>query len=105
MPQAIIPKNLVIFVNYKIRSMEAFLSFIFWCILIFYVAGIAGRWLLRRWLRNKARQFEQAAAGNHAVPGEGRRREGEVTVERIDPRQKHVNSKVGEYVEYEEVKE
>lgn len=82
--------------------MEGFWAFIFWCILIFYVGGIVVRWLLRRWIRKKAEQF-QAGYGAGTPPPRSKKHEGDVTVERIEVKEKQVSGKVGEYVEYEEV--
>ena len=96
--------------------MEAFLSFLFFLILGFYVVGALGRWLLRRWIGKKQQEFAERFGG--ASGGEFRGyswnfgartrrpspREGEVTVQQISrvPK-KRVSGTVGDYVEFEEV--
>lgn len=96
--------------------MEAFLSFLFFLILGFYVVGVLGRWLLRRWIGKKQQEFAERFGGAFSGGGRGyswnsgartRRpspREGEVTVQQVSRApEKRVSSTVGDYVEFEEV--
>lgn len=86
----------------------AFLKFVFWFLLVLYLLALAGRLLLRYFLRTKVRQFEQQMGQQQQAQGRrqkarGERPEGEVTIERIDVKEKQVNRRVGEYVDYQEV--
>ncbi len=80
-----------------------FLEFIFWCIVVVYALGLAGRLLLRWYVRRKQREFAERV--DTQQKRQGRRPEGQVTVRQTGRREKHVNRSVGEYVEYEEVQE
>ena len=77
--------------------MDSVLSFIFFLIVGFYLAGLLGRLLLRRWIIRKQKEFEQ---GGNPKP----KPEGKVTVEQTRMTQKRVSGDVGDYVEYEEIK-
>lgn len=107
--------------------MEEVLGVIFSIILIFWVLGIIGRMFLRYWVVKKQRQMEQqmrdgGAGGSFQSfgggnfrgfystfsgrPGEPQRSskpEGEVTIEKSE-QTKATNHKIGEYVDFEEVK-
>ena len=77
--------------------MDSVLSFIFFLIVGFYLAGLLGRLLLRRWIIRKQKEFEQG--GNpffrtYTWGGGGHSR----------MTQKRVSGDVGDYVEYEEIK-
>lgn len=94
--------------------MDTILSFILFLIIGFYLAGLLGRLLLRRWLVRKQKEFEQGGNpffrtytwGSGTNREESRRRpEGKVTIEQTRIIEKQVSGEVGEYVEYEEVKE
>ncbi|MCD8073031.1 MAG: DUF4834 family protein [Alistipes sp.] len=97
--------------------METFLSFILISILVIYLAAQLGKWLLRRWILRKqkefAEQFGRQAGGFGGFYGEpngkSRRREasgeGEIKVQRTRREVKNVRPKVGDYVDFEEVKE
>ena len=86
-----------------------FLTFIFLAIFGIWLLGIVGRFVLRTWLRNKQRQFEQqfggGAAGGRSAGSRRRdnRREGDVSVQQTTHVEKKVNKSVGDYVEFEEV--
>lgn len=98
--------------------MEAILTVIFVIIASFYLLGLAGRILLRYWIRKKQREFaenfgegqggftfKQYTWGGRPAGSRSQRsaRTGEVRVEETRRVEKRVNNKVGEYVEYEEV--
>lgn len=52
--------------------MDSVLSFIFFLIVGFYLAGLLGRLLLRRWIIRKQKEFEQGGNPFSApTPGEG----------------------------------
>lgn len=94
--------------------MDTILSFILFLIIGFYLARLLGRLLLRRWLVRKQKEFEQGGNpffrtytwGSGTNREEPRRRpEGKVTIEQTRIIEKQVSGEVGEYVEYEEVKE
>ncbi|MCD7970336.1 MAG: DUF4834 family protein [Alistipes sp.] len=98
--------------------METFLTFIFVTVLVLYLAGQLGKWLLRRWILRKQREFaekfgEQAAGFGQAYTwstGTRRQRqsataEGEIRVQRTRREEKKARGQIGEYVDFEEVKE
>ena len=92
--------------------MEFILSFIVITVLAFYLFGALGRALLGYWIRKKQQKFAQNGAGPFFQWRSGgnpnprpERREGEVTVEQTRVSQRKVKGGVGDYVEYEEVKE
>ncbi len=70
------------------------LAFFFWFFVALYLLRLVARVVLRGFL---ARHFRQQA------PEPRRKKEGEVTIERIDTPEKKVDKKVGEYVEFEEI--
>lgn len=93
--------------------------------LAFYLLGIAGRLLLRYWVRRKMKQFGAGevpgggffyrtwSAGNGfsgrtgsagRPSGRSASREGEVIVTQTEYARKKVRESVGEYVEYEEIR-
>lgn len=101
-----------------------FLKFLFFLIAGFYLLGYIGSLLFRWWVLKKQREFQQnkdnnagsfysrtytwGANGNQAqgARSEGRsQKEGEIHVDKISQNEKKVNSKVGDYVDFEEVKE
>lgn len=86
--------------------MGGFLTFIFWCIVIFWLLGIVGRLLLRGFINRASRQYDERtrAARSNQRP-RTRTREGEVRVENLNRKEKKVDGSVGEYVDYEEIKE
>ena len=92
--------------------MEFILSFIVITVLAFYLFGVLGRALLGYWIRKKQQEFAQNGAGPFFQWRSGgnpqprtERREGEVTVEQTRVSQRKVKGGVGDYIEYEEVKE
>ena len=88
--------------------MEAFLSVIFIIIIGFYLAGMLGRWLLRYWITKKLgnmQGFGGNPGGRNAERDGECRKEGEVHIDRRRASAKRVSSQVGDYVDYEEVKD
>lgn len=94
--------------------MDGILSFILFLIIGFYVAGLIGRVLLRRWIMRKQKEFEQGGnpffraytwSGNQTRNDSQRKPEGKVTVEQTRVTEKRVSGEVGDYVDYEEIKE
>jgi len=88
----------------------AFLRFIFFTVLIFYILGFIGRTVLRVWVRRRQEEFSQAA--QHArqrtekARAKARREEGRITIsDTHTATRKAVSDSVGEYIEYEEVTE
>ncbi len=101
-------------------DMEGFLTFIFFFIVTVYVLGLLGRMFLRYWLHKKQKEFEEQfgqngggftyrqytwGRGANRQRQENRKREGEVSVQRPAVETKKVNRDVGEYVDFEEIKE
>lgn len=89
--------------------MDKFLSFIFYTIITLWLLGLLGRWLMRRWLRKKQREFsEQFGGGAQYQRNRSSRRqngrEGDVRVQQTARIEKKVSGNVGEYVDFEEVK-
>lgn len=97
------------------------LSFIISVVIIFYLIGIIGRFLLRYWIRRKMKQFEQAGGKNSGGTGpffwtwssgsqnrssnaSPKKEEGEITVTRLNT-EKKISDGVGEYVDFEDVEE
>lgn len=95
--------------------MDGILSFILFLIIGFYVAGLIGRVLLRRWIMRKQKEFEQGgnpffrtytwSSGSQPRNDSQRKPEGKVTVEQTRVTEKRVSGEVGDYVDYEEIKE
>ena len=101
--------------------MDWFISFILITIAVFYIIRVAGRYLLRRWIERKQREFSQQFGGDGgytykqytwgrpkgqrgtSASDRTRKQEGEVRIENLNPTRKKVSRDVGEYVEYEEV--
>lgn len=87
------------------------ISFILGAILIFYLLGIVGRLLLRYFITKKFKQFSgdtswQNFAGQRSESYENKQphQEGEVFITKTAEKSKKVREKVGEYVDFEEVK-
>lgn len=95
--------------------MDGILSFILFLIIGFYVAGLIGRVLLRRWIMRKQKEFEQGgnpffraytwSSGSQTRNDSQPKPEGKVTVEQTRVTEKRVSGEVGDYVDYEEIKE
>ncbi|MBZ0242180.1 MAG: DUF4834 family protein [Bacteroidales bacterium] len=83
--------------------MESFLLFIFWVIFIFYAFRLFLRyglpWLLARYFRKMQRNMGQRPQN------EPRKQEGEVKVKYKDSTQTRVDPDIGEYVDFEEIKD
>ncbi len=87
--------------------MEAFLSVVFVIIIGFYLAGILGRWLLRYWITKKLGNIQGFGRTNTQggyARSEQYQKEGEVRIDRRQASAKRVNSQVGDYIDFEEVK-
>lgn len=94
--------------------MDGILSFLFFLIVGLYLFGLISRLLLRSWIRSKQKEFEQGGGfygrtyswgtGNRTREQE-KRPEGEVTIQVPNTEEKKVNKNIGDYVDYEEVKE
>ena len=81
------------------------LEIIFFILLVFYLLRIIGTMALRGWINNKSREY-QGYDRRRQQRQPRRPREGEVTVERDGrERQKKIAKDVGDYVDYEEIKE
>jgi hypothetical protein len=79
---------------------------IFWILLGYYLLKILGR-LLRPWLHSYARKktedlFRQAASDPRRSQDTGTK-VGEVTIDKPPPARMQSRTKVGEYIDYEEV--
>lgn len=95
--------------------MDGVISFILFLIIGFYLAGLIGRLLLRRWIIRRQKEFEQNGGnpffrtytwGAGAHQQQSRQREGDVTVQQTaQSAEKKISREVGDYVDYEEVKE
>ncbi|MCC8035988.1 MAG: DUF4834 family protein [Rikenellaceae bacterium] len=95
--------------------METFISFILISILVIYLAAQLGKWLLRRWIVRKQRefaeQFGRQAGGFGGFYAEGKQQqrrstatgEGEIRIQRTKREVKKVSRQVGDYVDFEEV--
>ena len=90
------------------------LTILFFIVVGIYLMGLVGRLALGYWLRKKQREFAesgQARGYSRNYTWGGRkasrsRAEGDVTVQQTQasPRKK-INKNVGDYVDYEEIKE
>lgn len=96
-----------------------FISFILSVIIGFYILGFFGRIALGLWIRKKQKEFSQNGGaqggfrtyywGTGRAGSASRQRsddsaaEGEVTIKQTHQEEKKVNSKIGDYVDYEEV--
>ena len=90
------------------------LTILFFIVVGIYLMGLVGRLALGYWIRKKQREFAesgQAGGFSRTYTWGGRkasrsRAEGDVTVQRTQasPRKK-INKNVGDYVDYEEIKE
>ncbi len=89
--------------------MGAMLKFLFFFLLIVYLFALAGKLLLKGFVNRRTREFAERYADaqrqQQKQQRQQRHREGEVTVERIEVKEKQVSRKVGEYVEYEEIEQ
>lgn len=105
--------------------MEQFFSFILGTIIFFYLLGIVGKWLLRFWLERKIKQMQNGQGGSkgnfyykswggnagrasggfnsNTSGSRSSKNEGDVTISKNGADTKRVNSKVGDYVDFEEV--
>lgn len=93
--------------------MEGFISFIFYAIITVWLLGLLARFLLRRWVNKKQREFSErfgdgAQYGRQSHRGGGRSQrktgnEGDIHVQQTVRIEKKVSNNVGEYVEFEEV--
>ncbi len=81
-----------------------FLTFLFFLVLSFYLIGFLLRLAFRWWIVRKSREFEGYAKKMERERSKAGKREGEVIVEQVVAK-KRVRRDVGDYVEYEELKD
>lgn len=82
------------------------LEFILSLLIIFWLVGAIGKFLFRRWLRKKQQQFEQNFNYQKQQQENYNRQEGDVTIKGTPANMnKRVNDNVGEYVDFEDVKD
>lgn len=83
--------------------MESFLLFIFWVIFIYYAFRLFLRyalpWLLARYFRKMQRNM------GHAPDNRQKEQEGQVKVKYKETTQPRVDPDIGEYVDFEEIKD
>ena len=92
--------------------MGGFLTFLLSVVCGFYVLGFISKWALRYWIRQKQQQFtdransnkEGFAQRNSAETSKQRDEEGKVYVQKNMANETKVSDKVGEYVDFEEIK-
>ncbi|MCC8089548.1 MAG: DUF4834 family protein [Rikenellaceae bacterium] len=94
-----------------------FLEIILIIVAVFYLTGILGRYLLRRFIARKQKEFEerfgQGQGGYYKqyTWGSGNKtrnetaEEGEIKITATGKTTKKINSQVGDYVEYTEIEE
>ncbi|MEG1648348.1 MAG: DUF4834 family protein [Rikenellaceae bacterium] len=89
------------------------LSFILGTIIVFYFLSIIGRFLLRYFITKKFKQFSEGGANWQNFGGFQNttnnqnttpHHEGEVVITKTTDNSKKVRDKVGEYVDFEEIK-
>lgn len=105
-------------------NIMAFFKFLFFLIASFYLLGFIGKLFFRWWLLKKQKEFQQnrgsasgpfysrtytwgAGNNNRSQDQDSRSRsskEGEIHVDKTIQNHKKVNSKVGDYVDFEEIK-
>lgn len=85
----------------------AFLKFIFFLLVGFWLVGLIFRATFTRWFNKRAAEYERSArqAQREAQKQARGRREGDVIVENTGTVRKRVSRSVGDYVEFEEVDE
>lgn len=83
--------------------MEAFLTFIVFLFLFFWLVGRFGPLLLAWWIKRKVNKF--AGQGRGFSAEEGDYKEGETFVKNNKSQTKIVDKNIGEYVDYEETKD
>ncbi len=109
--------------------MEKFISFVLGTIIFLYLFGIVAKWLLRFWLQRKIKQMQDnpgagfggnfsgggfnfggfsggfsSNAGGRGSQSQSHKKKGDVTIDRQNAEAKRVNTQVGEYVDFEEIK-
>ncbi len=86
--------------------MEKFLMIVFWIIFSFYLLRLIFRyafpWLLARFIRKMAGNMQQQA---YRQQGTSPRDEGKVFVNTEDVNQQKIDPEIGEYVDFEDIKE
>lgn len=95
------------------------IKFILIFLLVFYLLGFIGRLLFRMWIGKIQRDIQQQAGGNprggfyrqYTWGGNNRQTrqeqqepEGEIRVTDKGTQHKKINEKIGDYIDYEEVK-
>lgn len=87
-----------------------FVRFLLIAILVFYALQFIVRLLFRMWIKKAQKNFQQQTGGNPSgsYGNRGGRaqnvREGDVKINTQTAPPKQVNEKIGDYVDYEEVK-
>lgn len=97
--------------------MEKFMSYILGIVLFFYLFGIVGRFLLKLFITRKMNQFSKGegtrgffggnftnSRSNSSQNSTSSHREGEVFISNNSQKEKKIKDRVGEYVDYEEIK-
>lgn len=95
--------------------MGGFLTFLLSVVCGFYVLGFISKWALRYWIRKQQQQFTNrtnsnnntwgnSSQANSADASKQRDEEGKVYVQKPAPSETKVSDKVGEYVDFEEIK-
>lgn len=88
--------------------MGAFLTFILVTAIVIYGLRLLLPIILRWWIEKKQREFASQFGGGQSYGGSSRAssrnsaREGEIKVQQTASKEKKVNSRVGDYVEFEE---
>lgn len=82
-----------------------FFKFLFIFLVVVWFMGLILRATFSRLLRKSAENYNKAAAEAQRRARDARKREGEITVESSAGGDKKIKREVGEYVEFEEIKE
>ncbi len=98
----------------------AFLGTLFSIILGFYILGFFARIFLRFWIRKKVKDFEQGKTSGgfyrawtntqgwkaqNPNQNQSSQHEGDVTITSDGNRNRNIDKNIGEYVEFDEIKE
>ncbi len=82
------------------------MEFILSVLIIFWLIGIIAKFLFRRWIRKKQQQFENTFNYQKQEHQNFNRQDGDVTIKGAPTQYaKRINDNVGEYVDFEEIKE
>ena len=89
-------------------SLYGFVRTILIIVLVYYAIKILTRFFapyLMRYMSNKVQQKFEGQFGQQQQPQEPKHKEGETVIDKIPNRNTSSNSKVGEYIDYEDVDE